>query len=240
MRNVLILMQRELAAAWGAPSAALILAASLMVNGLMFNAWALGDALRSSEVLERFFFCSSGTTLLTGLCIAMRLLAEERQQGTLTLLQTAPLHDWQLVLGKFGAGLVLLGGLTLLTLYMPALVLWHGKIAWGQVAAGYVGLLLLGAATLSLGLIGSAVAPNQLVAVMLGAVLVVGALLLWLLARVASPPLDDLLAALALHDRHFRPFMRGIISLADVVYYLSLSALALGLTTRLLEARRWR
>ncbi len=240
MRNVYTILQRELSAYVRAPSSYLIVAASLMIDGLMFNAWALAGQARSSQVLEGFFYCTSGTTMLASIFIAMRLIAEERQSGTLTLLTTSPLRDWQLIVGKYLAALALLTGMTLLTLYMPALIMLHGKIAWGHVAVGYLGLLLLGSSTLALGLLGSALAPNQLVAVVLGAVLVSGFLLLWLLSRVASPPLDDLIAYLALHDRHFRPFMRGVLSTADVVFYLSLTYLALLGATRVMEARRWR
>jgi ABC-2 type transport system permease protein len=65
-------------------------------------------------------------------------------------------------------------------------------------------------------------------------------LLMWLLSRIASPPLEDLLGYLAIHDKHFRPFMRGVISVQDVIFYLSFTYVALLGATRVLEARRWR
>jgi ABC-2 type transport system permease protein len=240
MRTVYTLARRDLLSTLRGPTGYLLVAAALLVDGLMFNAWALSEHVVSSQVLERFFFCTSGTTLLASLFIAMRLIAEERQSGTLILLSTAPLRDWQLVLGKYLSGLTVLAILTLSSVYMPLLILLHGKVSFGHVAAGYLGLMLLGSAALSLGLLASALAPNQLIAVALGAVFTLGFLLLWLLSRVASPPLQDLLAYLSLHDKHFRPFMRGLVGLADVVFYLSLTGLALLCATRVLEARRWR
>ena len=241
MKNAYYIMRRELGAYLRSPMGYIIIAAVLMIDGLLFNAWAVGTELRrASEVLEIFFFCCSGTTLLASVFISMRLIAEERQNGTLVLLSTSPVRDWQLVLGKFLSGLVFLGLMTALTVYMPALIMLNGKIAWGHVFAGYAGLLLLGAAALALGTLCSAIAPNQLIAAILGAAVITGFLLLWLLSRIASPPIENIVAYLAIHDKHFRPFMRGIISTADVVFYVSLTYVALLGATRVMEARRWR
>lgn len=241
MRNVYFIMMRELAAFFKSPTGYVIIAAALMIDGLLFNAWAVGAGQRtSSEVLDVFFYCTSGTTLLASIFISMRLIAEERQTGTLILLMTSPVRDWQLILGKYAAALATLGIMTLLTAYMPALIMIHGKVSLGHILAGYLGLMLIGGAALSLGLCCSAIAPNQLVAAVLTAAVVAIFVLLWLLSRIANPPLETLLAYLSLHDKHFRPFMRGIISLQDIVFYISLSYVALASATRVLEARRWR
>ena len=241
MNNVWHIFQRELGAYARSVTAYVIIAAVLMVDGLLFNAWAVGDGQRrSSEILEIFFYCVSGTTLLASIFISMRLIAEERQTGTLVLLMTSPIKDWQLVMGKFLSALAFLSVMTLVTAYMPALLLLHGKISYGHIAAGYLGLMLLGSAALAIGLLCSALSPNQLIAAITAAAVVTVFVLLWLLSRIASPPLEDLLAYLSLHDRHFRPFMRGVISVQDIVFYLSLTYVALVSATRALEARRWR
>jgi ABC-2 type transport system permease protein len=217
-----------------------ILSAVLMVQGLLFNAFAVGTTPRlSSQVLEIFFYNQSGTTLLVAIFLSMRLLAEERQSGTWAVLATSPLKERDIVLGKFmGAWLYLLV-LNACTLYMPLLVALHGKISWGHIAIGYVGEMLLGAATLALGLLCSALAPNQLMAAVSTSVTVATFILLWLLARIASPPFAQVLSYLSLHDRHFRPFMRGIVSVNDVVFYLTLTYVALTAAIRATEARRW-
>jgi ABC-2 type transport system permease protein len=191
-------------------------------------------------VLEQFFFYTSGVSIIASVFVAMRLIAEERQTGTIVLLATSPIRDWQIVLGKFLGGLGVLILLNALTIYMPALVMVHGKISFGHLLAGYLGLVLISGAALSLGLLCSALAPNQLVAVILGGALVVVFVLLWALSRIASPPVEDLLAYLSLHDKHFRPFMRGLVSVQDVVFYVSLVYVALTMATRVLETRRWR
>ena len=241
MNAILCILRRELGAYLRTPMGTIILAAVLCIDGLLFNAFAVGAEQRAStQALEVFFYCTSGTTVLASIFIAMRLIAEERQNGTLVLLSTAPIRDWQVVVGKFAAAWLYLALLTALTLPMPALIHLYGKVAWGHIAAGYLGLMLIGGAALALGMLCSALAPNQLVAAILGAATVTGFILLWRLASIASPPLDGIVAYLALHDRHFRPFMHGLIATADLVFYLSLIYVALVATTRALEARRWR
>ena len=240
MSNVWWVLRRELGVYLRSPMGFVIIAVALAVDGLLFNAFALPGQQRSAQVLEQFFFYTSGVSIIASVFVAMRLIAEERQTGTLVLLATSPIRDWQIVLGKFLGGLGVLVLLNLLTLYMPALVMVHGKISVGHLFAGYLGLVLISSASLSLGLLCSALAPNQLVAVILGGALVVVFVLLWALSRIASPPVEDLLAYLSIHDKHFRPFMRGLVSVQDVVFYVSLVYVALTMATRVLETRRWR
>jgi ABC-2 type transport system permease protein len=123
---------------------------------------------------------------------------------------------------------------------MPLLVLVNGKISFGHLAAGYLGLLLLGAASVAIGTLGSALAKNQVLAVILSGVMVVFLLLSWLLAQVTDRPVSELFTALALHGKHFQPFQKGIVHLRDVVYYLAVTWIALFSATRVIEARRWR
>src|SRR5262244_2990106 len=147
---------------------------------------------------------------------AMRLLAEERALGTLPLLYASPVRDGDIVLGKFLGALAFLSGVTLATVYMPLLILVHGHVSVGPLLAGYLGLLLLGAASLGLGTLGSALARTQVVAAILGAALLVALLVAWLLAGVTEPPFSNLFAALALHNAHFPPFQSGQVHLRDV------------------------
>jgi ABC-2 type transport system permease protein len=241
VKPVYRIWRRELRGYLRSPMGYVILAATLVIDGLLFNALAVGSGgRRSGDILEAFFFYLSGTTLAASVFISMRLIAEERQSGTLVLLFLTPLRDHQIILGKYLAGLSFLLLLTALTIYMPALLLLDGKIALGHVFAGYLGIALIGAAALALGLFCSAIAPNQLVAASLSAATLTTFVLLWLLSRIASPPLDELVAYLSIHDRHFRPFMRGVISVQDLAYYLTLTFVALVASTRVLESRRWR
>ncbi len=241
MKPVWLIYRREMGAYLRSPLGYIVIAVVLLIDGLLFNAFALGSdtARKSSEVLKQFFYYSSGTTMVASLFLSMRLLAEERAQGTLNLLFGSPVRDYQIVLGKYLSALTFLGGLTLLTIYMPALIAVHGKITFGQIAAGYLGLLLLGSAGLSIGIFGSALTKSQLIAIIASAAILVGLILSWLMALITDRPINELFTWLSIHNKHFQPFMTGLINTQDVVFYGSLTYFFLFLATRVLEARRW-
>jgi ABC-2 type transport system permease protein len=241
MMRTLLIARRELAAYLRGFQGYVIIAMVLAVDGLLFNAYALGGvSKRSSEVLSLFFFFSSGTTMVAAVFISMRLLAEERQAGTLSLLYSSPVKDHEIVLGKFLSALAFLSLMTLATVFMPLLVMVHGKVSPGHIAAGYLGLLLLGSASLAIGTFGSALARNQVLAAVLSGCMLVALLTCWLLARITEQPLSDVFGALALWNQHFQPFQAGVVHVRDVVYYLLVTYVALFAATRVLEARRWR
>ena len=241
MKNIMLIMRRELAAYLKSPMGYIIVAAVLCIDGLLFNSYALGGRAKlSSEVLFQFFYFSSGTSLFATVFLSMRLLAEERQTGTMALLLTSPVRDWEIVLGKYLSAFAFFALMTLLTVYMPLLIFVNGKVSLGHIAGGYLGLLLLGGASLSIGLFGSALAKNQLVALVLTAAMVLGMLLLWLVARVTEEPLRDIFSYMALHGKHFLNFQRGVLHSRDVLFYLSVIYVFLLLTSHVLSARRWR
>jgi ABC-2 type transport system permease protein len=144
------------------------------------------------------------------------------------------------VAGKYLSAMIFLGGMTLLTLYMPALIFVNGKVSFGHIASGYLGLLLVGSATVSIGTFGSALARSQLVAAVIGGLIAVFLLVTWLLAKIVSPPFDAILSYMSLFDQHFRGFMRGQIHTRDVIYYLTITFVFLMLSTRWMSARRWK
>ena len=241
MNATWLILRREISAYFRSMTGYIIAAAVLIVDGILFNSFALGGPdKRSGEVLALFFYVSSGTTMIASVFLSMRLLAEEKQTGTLVLLTSSPVRDWEIVLGKFLSGWIFLAFITLATAFMPALILVNGKISVGHVAAGYLGLLLLGSATLAIGTFGSAIARTQVLAAIISGGLVVGLIIAWLVARVTEHPLNLIFESLALYHKHFPPFQVGVIHLRDVIYYLAVSYFALFCATRVLEARRWR
>jgi ABC-2 type transport system permease protein len=240
MTTALLIARRELAGYLSSMTGWLILALILLADGLLFNAFALSDAKKSFDVLQTFFYFSSGTTMVASVFIAMRLFAEERQQGTLVLLESAPLRETVVVAGKFLGAWAFLLLLLALSTYLPALVVVNGKVTPGHVFSGYLGLALLGAACLALGAFASAVAPNQILAAVLSGAMIVALLLAWTLARKIDGVLGDVVGFLDLFDQHYRTFSRGTIKLASVAYYAALTWGALLATTAVLSARRWR
>lgn len=240
MSNVLLLVRRELAAYARTPSGWIIAASILLINGLLFNTRAVGSTPRlSSEVLQQFLIDAGGTTMLAAVLFSMRLLAEERATGTQVLLFTSPIRESEIVLGKFLASLVFLSGLVLATLYLPALIFIRGKVSIGHIAAGYAGMLLLGAATLAVGLFASSLAKNQFLAVILAAVFVTTLELSWWIAQITDPPFSAIVGYLAPYMKHFHPFRRGLVQLSDVVFYASVVYVSLLAATRVLQSQRW-
>jgi ABC-2 type transport system permease protein len=239
--KALLIARRELAGYLRSLSGYIIIAAILALNGLFFNAFALSRAAeRSATVLSNFFYYSSGFTIVASVFISMRLLAEERQAGTLPLLYSSPVRDRDIVLGKYLAALAFLAIYLVCTIYMPLLVMVNGKVSFGHIFAGYLGLLLLGSASLAVGTFGSALARNQIMAAIVTSVILVGLILCWLLARITDQPLADVFSAMSLWNQHFPPFQSGLVHLRDVAYYLLLTYVGLFAATRVLEARRWR
>jgi ABC-2 type transport system permease protein len=241
MRPILLVAKRELLGYLRSPFGYIVLAAMLLIDGLLFYGFALtGGPRLSADVLRDFFFYSSGTTAVASVLLSMRLFAEERQTGTLVLLTTSPLREAEVVLGKFLAAFGFIGLMTSLTVYMPLLIFVHGKVSVGHILVGYLGLLMIGAATLAIGLFASALAPTQVLAAIVGAAILGALYLLWIVARVTDPPISSFLAAAALHNEQFRPFMTGIVDAGNVTYYVGVTATFLLAATKTLEARRWR
>jgi ABC-2 type transport system permease protein len=235
-----LILRRELGAYFRSMTGYIIAAAVLLVDGVLFNAWALSGEKRSGQALAEFFYVSSGTTMIASVFLSMRLLAEEKQTGTLVLLTSSPVRDRDIVLGKFLSGWAFLAIMTLLTAFMPALIMVNGKITVGHVVSGYLGLLLLGSACLAMGTFGSALARTQVLAAIISGCLVVSMIIAWLVARVTENPISGVFVSLALYHRHFPPFQVGVIHLRDIAYYLVVTYFALFCATRVVEARRWR
>lgn len=241
MSTIALIAGRELRAYFATPSGYVVLSAHLLISGLLFNAYAIGNKAQfSQEVLESFFYFSSGIAIVTGVLLGMRLIAEERQLSTLVLLRSAPVSERQIVWGKFLSAMAFLLLTLALSVYMPALIFLHGKVSLAQIATGYLGLLLLGGACIAITLLASTWSGTQLIAGVLGGLLVTLLVVIWMLAAVTEEPLKSLFVYLALHNLHFRTFSAGTLHLRDLVYYGGIIAVALELAAHSLHAWRWR
>ena len=241
MNNIALIMRRELASYMKTPSGYVIAAAILLINGLLFNTRAIGPTPQlSSDVLRLYLINAGGTTMLAAVLLSMRLLAEERASGTQVLLFTSPVREGEIVLGKFLAAQVFLSGLVLASLYLPALIFVNGKVSLGHIASGYLGMLLLGACTLSIGTLASSLVRNPFLAVVLSAATVAVLELGWWIAKIADPPFSSVLSYMAPYMKHFHPFDRGLVQLSDLVFYGSVIYFCLLLATRVLKSQRWR
>jgi len=240
MRAIRIIFRREFGMYVRSPFGWVIAAILLLIDGILFQGYAMSGEQLSAQVLERYFYFASLMPLFGGVLLSFRLLSEERQNHSMVLLNTSPIRDSDIVLGKFFAALAFLAILLLLSVYMPILIKVNGKITGAQVFVGYFGLLLTGAATLAIGLFGSALTRQQLVAAVASAAMVAFMCFIHLLANKVDPPLKDVINDVDLWWVHYQyGFMKGILNLKDVIYYVAVTYFFLLLSTKTLEAKRW-
>lgn len=241
MNEALLVAGRELRAFARSPIGYVVAAVALLGEGIYFYAGGLAKpGLLSATVLAIFFEALSGGTMVVAALLAMRLLAGEKEAGTLVLLNTAPIKERDIILGKFLAGLAFLVVLSALTVYMPALIFVNGKVSVGHILVGYTGVILLGAASLAIGLFASALAPNQIIAALLGGIILLVLFFMFLIAPATDPPINSLVSGLAIYHVRQRSFMLGVLKLENVVYNLAVAYFFLLAATKTLEARRWR
>jgi ABC-2 type transport system permease protein len=171
--------------------------------------------------------------------ISMRLFAEEKRQGTIELLVTSPIHDLEIILGKWLAALLMYASLLAVLLIDLSFFFFYGNPNWKPLLSGLLGLLLQGACLLALGAFISSLTKNQIVA---GSVGFAAALLLWLLSWATAYGSSDTVQVLNYISivSHLDTFTRGVIDSKDIVYYCSMIFLGLFLTSRSLESIRWR
>jgi len=171
--------------------------------------------------------------------LTMRLLAEERRQGTIDLLWSAPLTDTEIILGKFlGAWFTML--LVLLpTLFFPAVLFWAGIPDYAVVAGCYLGLSLTSACYVAVGLFASALTENQVVAALTSFVFIMFS---WL-AGWASQTIGNFWTAEVIHylsvSGHFENLVKGILSTPDLAYFFSFTGLSLYAGVKALQSRNW-
>ncbi len=239
MGKIVSIARRELGAYFSTWMGYIILALGLLLEGILFNAYAIGDSPKfSADVLRDFFYFSSGIGMVAAVLFAMRLIAEEKQTGTLVLFYTSPVTERELIYGKFLSVFLVYLIMQAASIYLPCLILLEGKVSLGHLASGYLGVMLLGSAVLSLSLFASSLAPNQLLAGVLATSLTVLFLVLWLVAYRVDVPFRDLFMYMSIHNERFRPFSIGIVHTRDLVYYGSLIFFFLEASIKVLETRR--
>ncbi|MFN0246723.1 MAG: ABC transporter permease [Kofleriaceae bacterium] len=240
MRAISIIYRRELGAYLRAPSYWVIAFVALIVQGVLFQAHAMSGEQLSAMVLERFFWLSSGIAIGAGILLSFRLLAEERQTHSMILLTTSPVRDSHIVLGKFFAAQTFLAILLALSFYMPMLIKVNGKITMAQVLVGYVGLFLLGSTVLAIGIFASSLTKNMVVAALGALGITLLFCLLFPLAKRLDAPVSDVFKELDIWWVHFQQgFMRGVLNLKDIIFYLAFIYFFLLLAVKTMEAKRW-
>ncbi len=248
MRNAWTIAKREFNLYFVSPVAYVVAVAFLLVLGFIFfiiltfaltGNWG-GGSPAPSDIMNNFF----AMILVLAACavLTMRLFAEEHRTGTIELLLTAPVREWELVFGKWLAAFGFMALLVLVTgIYV--LLLNHYTtpgIDLGAAFAGYVGLLLMIAAMLAVGVFTSTLFTNQIAAFFVTLVVL---LVLWLMQYPFQDKTDlfsTVMTNLSLYKHYSENFVAGVVDWADVTYFASLVAFFLFLAARVVESRRWR
>lgn len=239
MRNIAPLTQREFSAQFCSPVAYVVITIFLIVSGIFFG---MVNFLPGAEASVRNLFGGYMPLILVFVIpmLTMRLLSEEYRSGTIETLMTAPVSDSEVVLGKFFGSYLFFLVMLVTTAIYPIVVAMYGPLDTGLALSGYVGLLLVGALYLAVGLFFSACTRNQVIAVLCSFVLL--AILTFLadfLSRGQEGLIRVVLQQLSI-IAHFQDFARGLIETSHVVFFLSTTALFLFFTVKVLEFRRWR
>ena len=238
MRAVISVLGKEFRSYLGSPAGFVFLTAFLALSSWLFFRlfFLLGQAS-----MRPFFAVMPWLFLFFVPAAAMRMWAEERKLGTDEILLTLPATEGSLVVGKFLAGLAFLALAIALTFPVPIVVSLVGNPDPGPLIGGYLGLVLLGAAYLSIGLFASSITENQIVAFIVATALCFALLIVGEdVVLVAVPArLAPVLRYLGL-QQHFASIARGVIDTRDLVYYGSVIALFLSLNARAVESRKWR
>jgi ABC-2 type transport system permease protein len=256
MRQLWAITRKEIRSYFYSPIAYVLIGVFLIINGyLFFN--IVSFASRQSVQLLRFqgaapqinlndlifrptFHNMSVVLLLIIPILTMRLFSEEKKTRTVELLLTSPLTVTQIVLGKYLGALMIYLSMLGLTFYMPTLLSIYGQLNWGTVISGYLGLVLLGAVLLSIGLFASSLTENQVIAALSSfGMLLIFWLLGWSAVAVEGSGMGTVLSYLSILD-HFDGLVRGLVETQTIIYYLSVATFALFLTHRVVESQRWK
>ena len=235
MRKTGVVFRRELGSYFRSPIAYVVIAAFMALSGYFFSI-----ALFATRLAEMTFTFQNLSVVLLFIApiITLKALVDERRSGTDELLLTAPLSVPAIVAGKFLAAVGVYVAMLVVSLIFPAIIGILGNPDAGPIISGYLGLLLLGSALIAAGIFASSLTQDVVVAGMIGFATM---LILWSFSWVAGalPGVwGDVAASLALVTR-FDEFVRGVVDIVDVVFYLSYIFVFLFLTVRVVDKRRW-
>jgi ABC-2 type transport system permease protein len=259
MRGLYAIYRKEMGHYFVSPVAYVVVGVFLALSAFFFNyflAAVLQQAMQMQmqememgmhpnidvtlEVMRAFFGLLSTLVLFLTPMLTMGVFSEERKRGTMELLMTSPVTEVQIVLGKFLASVTLFAIMLLPTAAYLVFIYAHSEPVppWRLLAAGYVGVMLLGGCLLSLGSFISSLTENQLIAAVLTFAAFLG---VWVidLGRTAGGGAGSVLEYLSV-IRHFDDFTRGVIDSSSLIYYVSFMVFFVFLTVRAVDSMRWR
>ena len=259
MRKTLAIFEKEFKSFFFSPMAYIVIGFFTILAGFFFYLYlsnfiesAMRDQMMSQQyqqmpqrfninlmLIRPYFWNIALISLFILPAVTMRLYSEEKKQGTIELLYTTPLTSLQIILGKFLAGLAFYIVLLIPTMFFQSLLFVYGDPEFLPVLSGYLGLLLLGSAFISIGLLISTTTENQIIAAIAG---FATSLLLWLIgwgANYSGPVFAPILQYISIIT-HFEDFAQGIIDSTHVIYYILFAFLGIYLSLKSVESIKWR
>lgn len=254
MRNIWTICRKELKSYFASPIAYLMMAMFAIIFGFFFwnivgyfvaaglQAQMMGRPMPmdiNEMILRPMLMNFSVVGLFLIPMITMRLFAEEKRQGTIELLLTSPVRDWDVILGKWLAALMLYGLTLAICCLNFGFLFLHGNPDWKPLLVGLLGLMLQAGALLAVGTFISTLTKNQIIA---GGVTFAVCLLLWVFEWVGGYETAAWARTMAYLSvvAHFEPFSKGVIDTKDTIYFVSLTYFGLFMAARSLETLRWR
>ncbi len=255
MKNIWAICKKEIKTYFTSPIAYVVITVFLVLIGFFFYSliwWFNSQSLQMAQnqyyyqqlninqmVYSPLFHNMSIILLLMIPLLTMRLFSEEKKRQTDELLFTSPISVNQIILGKYFASLFVLLVMLFLTGILSIFVFAYGNPELAPILSGYLGLFLVGAAFMAVGIFFSSLTENQIVS----AILTFGALLLFWILNWASYSAGGMWKSVLNYlsfFQHFDDMTRGILDTTDLVYYLSFIFLGLFLTHSVIQSRRWR
>jgi ABC-2 type transport system permease protein len=254
MSNIVAIASRELKSYFSTPIAYVVIGFFALLWGYFFYAMVIifdqqsaqmggpegpGAANMNQQLIRPLFLNASVILLFVLPLITMRTYSEEKRSGTIELLLTSPVTDFQIIMGKFLGAMGLFAAMLAVTLLHMGVLFSFGNPEWRTVVSGYVGLLLMGGGFIAVGLLISSLTKNQIVA---GMVTFAVFLMLWVINWIASftsPTTQAVLNYLSITD-HYDDFTKGVVDTKHLVYYVSVISLGLFLTARAVDTERWK
>jgi ABC-2 type transport system permease protein len=239
MVNIPVIARRELNSYFLSPIAYVVLTAFALGHGLLFSIYTGASTIDPTAVLRFAFWVGLYLMIVAAPIISMGLLSREVHDGTIEPLMTAPVSDGDVVLGKFCGALLFSMTLMIPILLETVFLGVTGTLDYGPVASGFLGLYLLTAQFLAVGLFCSTLTRVQIGSAITSFVILLGMFFLWLLVKDRSSGIARALRYLA-PPRHFGNFVKGIVDTRSLVYFVTTTCLFLFLSVRVLESRKWR
>jgi len=234
---MLAILKKEIKSYFYSPMAYVLIGFFLLVSSVLFFVFNLSSGY--GDIRWIFIHWIFILVLIMFVSIlTMRILAEDRKNGTEVLLITSPVSITSMVIGKYLAAFCVFLVMTAITFIYPIITIAYGAPFTVQIIGGYIGFILLGGSFISVGVFASSLTESQVVAVVIS---FVSMLLMWIMDAVSSSfggfisKVLDWFSVLA----RYEDFYRGILDISSIVYYLSFIAVFLFLTVRVIEKRRW-